>query len=302
MKEIKEEEQIPSKFYKELEEGSITSTLDALSTTKSIINVYCNHSSVRTLLAKCLRNIELIRKKYSNSVTKRCRDINYWTDENIEKNSSNEEFKEVDICLTTLFNEIKWNKGDRNGICKRETSTYSSEIKKLRKDLDDFCEIRNNLRCTILEEFKECVKYNSYIEKKKNEFLVKKHLCKDNSCVIDDKCSLSNVDVTFPSINCYELHNVKKENQKEPIATNYSSLEIGFFLILSFLAIFLIYLFLSKMTPLGSLIRNYLIRRNIIKKKMNEEEYDELLQYSFDSQPSDSVRREYYVDYTSLRN
>ncbi|SBT57285.1 PIR Superfamily Protein [Plasmodium ovale wallikeri] len=302
MEYIKEEEQIPSKFYTELEEESDISTLDALSTTKSIIISYCDYFSVKTLLAKSRRNIELIRKKYSNNSTKRCRDVNYWTDKNIEKNSSNAEFKEVDICLTTLFNEIKWNIKDNDIICKREKSIHTADVRELRKDLDDFCEIRNNLRCTMLEEFKECVKYNNYIEKKKNEFLVKKHLCKDNSCVIDKKCSLSNIDVTFPSINCYELHNVKKENQKEPIATNYSSLEIGFFLILSFLAIFLIYLFLSKMTPLGSLIRNFLIRRNIIKKKINEEEYDELFQYSFDSEPADSGRRVYNIDYTSLRN
>ncbi|SBS93562.1 PIR Superfamily Protein [Plasmodium ovale curtisi] len=56
------------------------------------------------------------------------------------------------------------------------------------------------------------------------------------------------------------------------------------------------------MTPLGSLIRNYLIRKNIIKKKINEEEYDELFQYSFNSEPPDSVNRGYYVDYTTLRN
>ncbi|SBS95078.1 PIR Superfamily Protein [Plasmodium ovale curtisi] len=302
MVDIKDDEQIPFKFYKELEEKSNIPTLNGLSATNSIINLFCDYTSVKTLLAKSLRNIELIRKKYSNSATKRCRDVNYWTDENIEKNSSNAEFKDVDICLTTLFNEIKWNKEDLNGICKRETSTYSSEIKKLRKYLDDFCEIRNNLRCTMLEEFKECLKYNSYIEKKKNEFLVKTHLCKDNSCVINKKCSLNNIDVTFPSINCYELHNMNREDQKEHITTNYSSLEIGFFLILSFLALILISLLLSKMTPLGSLIRNYLIRKNIIKKKINEEVYDELFQYSFNSEPPDSGSRGYYVDYTSLRN
>ncbi|SBT02375.1 PIR Superfamily Protein [Plasmodium ovale curtisi] len=302
MEDIKDDEQIPFKFYLELEEMSSIPTLNGLSATNIIIISYCNNESARKLLAKIRRNIELIRKKYSNSATKRCRDVNYWTDENIEKNSSNAEFKEVHICLTTLFNEIKWNTQDKTGICKRVTSNYSPEIKKLRKNLDDFCEIRDNLRCTMLISLNECLKYNNYIQKKRNDFLGKTNICEGNSCIIDEKCSLSNIGVTFPSINCYELHNVKREDQKEPITTNYSSLEIGFFLIFSFLALFLISLFLFKMTPLGSLIRNYLIRKNIIKKKINEEEYDELFQYSFNSEPPDSGSRGYYVDYTSLRN
>ncbi|SBT56337.1 PIR Superfamily Protein [Plasmodium ovale wallikeri] len=301
MEDIKEDKQTPSKFYKELDAETNISRLDGLNT-RSIINALCSNSAVKTLLAKSHRNIELIRTKYSGSAAKRCRDVNFWTDENIERNISNTEFNDVNYCLTTLFNEVKWNTQNPNGICKREKSTYSSEIRILRKNLDDFCEIRNNLRCTMLEGFNECLKYNHYIQKKKNDFLVKKNLCENSSCKIDENCTLTDMDTTFPNINCHELHNVNKENQKEPITTNYSSLEIGFFLILSFLAFFLIFLFLSKMTPLGSLIRNYLIRKNIIKKKMNEEEYDELFQDSFDSEPPDSVRRGYYVDYTSLRN
>ncbi|SBT55006.1 PIR Superfamily Protein [Plasmodium ovale wallikeri] len=302
MKEIKDDEQTPSKFYSELEEASDISTLDALSTTKSTIISYCYNESARKLLAKSLRNIELIRKKYSNSATKRCRDVNYWADENIEKNSSNPDFNDVNICLTALFNEVKWNAQEEKGICKREKSIHTTHERELRKNLDDFCEIRNNLRCTMLEGFNECLMYNNYIQKKKVHFFGKKNLCKENNCKIDEKCTLLDMDITFPSINCHELHNVQKEDQKETVAAKYSSLEIGFFLILSFLAIFLILLFVSKMTPLGPLIRNYLSKKNIIKRKMNEEEYDELLQYSFDSQPSDSVRRGYYVDYTSLRN
>ncbi|SBS91596.1 PIR Superfamily Protein [Plasmodium ovale curtisi] len=154
----------------------------------------------------------------------------------------------------------------------------------------------------MLISVNECLKYNDYIQKKKNDFLGETNICNGSTCEIDANCTLNNMDITFPNINCHELHNVQKEDQKEPIATNYSTLEIGFFLILSFLAFFLIFLFLSKMTPLGSLIRNYLIRKNIIKKKINEEEYDELFQYSFNSEPPDSGNRGYYVDYTTLRN
>ncbi|SBT55262.1 PIR Superfamily Protein [Plasmodium ovale wallikeri] len=302
MKEIKEEEQIPSKFYRELNIKADPSRLNGLSTTYSIINSFCNYSSVKTLLAKSLRNIELIRENYVDSATKRCRDVNYWFDKETETIQSEGERNSVSSCAISLFNEIKWKKQDPHGICKREKSIHATHERELRKNLDDFCEIRNNLRCTMLEGFNECSMYNNYIQKKKVDFLGKKNLCKDNSCKIDDKCKLANMDITFPSINCHELHNVKKEEQKEHITRNYSSLEIGFFLILSFLAFFLIFLFLSKMTPLGSLIRNYLIRRNLIKKKINEEEYDELLQYSFDSEPPDTVSRGYYVDYASLRN
>ncbi|SBT82949.1 PIR protein, partial [Plasmodium ovale] len=298
---IKENEQIPSKFYRELDVEINLHRFDD-SSLNSIITMFCNNSSARTLLAKSLRNIELIRKKYSDSATKRCRDLNYWFDKNIENRELQKEYENISICAVSLFNEIQWKKVNNDIICKREQSKYTTKLNDLRKKLDDFCEIRDNLRCTMLKGFNDCLQYNNYIEKKKKDFSLETILCQDSACEIDAKCTLNNIGITFPSINCYELHNVKNEDQKEPITTNYSSLEIGFFLILSFLALFLISLFLFKMTPLGSLIRNYLIRKNIIKKKMNEEEYDELFQHSFNSEPSDSSSRGYYVDYTSLRN
>ncbi|SBT58054.1 PIR Superfamily Protein [Plasmodium ovale wallikeri] len=301
MTEIREKDQTPHKFDNELNNTADESSLQNLSV-YGVIQALDPGPAARTFLAKSLRNIELIRTQYSGSAEKRCRDVNFWTDENIERNISNTELNDVTICLTAIFNAVKWKTQDENGICKRVTSNYSPDIKKLRKDLDDFCEIRDELRCTMLKSFSDCLQYNSYIEKKKKYFSLETNLCKDNSCEIDNKCTLNNIDITFPSINCHELHNMQKKIQKEPVATKYSSLEIGFFLILSFLAIFLILLFLSKMTPLGSLIRNYLIRRNIIKKKINEEEYDELFQYSFDSEPADSGSRVYNIDYTSLRN
>ncbi|SBS91466.1 PIR Superfamily Protein [Plasmodium ovale curtisi] len=301
MAEIKEEDQIPQIFYRELNHTVDTSTLEKLPI-HTVINILDPGPAAKVILAKSYRNIELIRTKYTDSAAKRCRDVNYWFDKEIENRESEKEYRNISSCAITLFNDIQWKKVNNDIICKREKSKYPTKLNDLRKKLDDFCEIRDNLRCTMLKSFNECLKYNDYIEKKKNEFLLKTNICEGNSCIIDEKCSLSNIDVTFSSINCYELHNVNKEDQKKPITTNYSTLEIGFFLILSFLAMFLISLFLSKMTPLGSLIRNYLIRKNIIKKKMNEEEYDELFQYSFNSEPPDSGSRGYYVDYTSLRN
>ncbi|SBS99621.1 PIR protein [Plasmodium ovale] len=302
MTDIKEEDQIPYKFYNELDVMTNPSRLDGLNA-RSIINLLCSNSTVKTLLAKIHRNIELIRTDYSDSSKKRCRDVNFWTDEYIERNKSNTEFnKEVTICLTTLFNEVKWKKQDQNGICKREKSVYKTNITRLRKDLDDFCEIRNSLRCTMLKGFNECLKYNNYIQKKKDDFLGKKNLCEGNSCIIDEKCTLADMDITFPSINCHELHNLQKLDQKESITTKYSSLEIGFFLIISFLTFFLISLFLYKMTPFGSLLRNYLSRKNIIKEKMNGEKYEELFQYSFNSEAPYSGSREYFVNYSSLPN
>ncbi|SBT56987.1 PIR Superfamily Protein [Plasmodium ovale wallikeri] len=301
MTEIREKDQTPHKFDNELNNTADESSLQNLSV-YGVIQALDPGPAAISLLAKSLQNIELIRTKYSDSAPKRCRDVNYWFDKEIENRESEKEYRNISSCAITLFNDIQWKKVNNDIICKRVKSTYSTKLNDLRKKLDDFCEIRDNLRCTMLKGFDDCLQYTNYIEKKKKEFSLETNLCKENNCKIDKKCTLDNIDVTFPNINCHALYNMQKKVHNELVATKYSSLEIGFFLILSFFAIFLILLFISKMTPLGSLIRNYLIRINIIKKKMNEEEYDELLQYSFDSQPSDSVRREYYIDYTSLRN
>ncbi|SBT75393.1 PIR protein [Plasmodium ovale] len=301
MTEIMEENQIPKMFYRELNNKADISTLEKLPI-YTVIKMLEPGPAAKVILAKSHRNIELIRTKYSDSATKRCRDINYWFDKETETRESQHEYKNVSDCAFALFNSIKWNKQNNDIICKRQKSIHTTDERELRKILDDFCEIRNNLRCTMLEGFNECLMYNNYIQKKKVDFFGKKNVCKDNSCKIDEKCTLADMDITFPSINCHELHNVQKLDQKEPLTTKYSSLEIGFFLIVSFLTFFLISLFLYKMTPFGSLLRNYLSRKNIIKEKMNEKEYDELFQYSFHSEPPYSGCREYDLDYRSLPN
>ncbi|SBS95453.1 PIR Superfamily Protein [Plasmodium ovale curtisi] len=245
MTEVKEEDQTPHKFDNELNNMADESSLKKL-TIYNVIQALDPGPTAKIILAKSYRNIELIRTKYFDNATKRCRDVNYWFDKEIENRESEEDYKNISHCAITLFNDIQWKKVDNDIICKRQRSNYPTELNDLRKKLDDFCEIRDDLRCTMLKSFNDCLQYNNYIEKKKKYFSRETNLCNDNACEIDANCTLNNIDITFPSINCYELHNMKREDQKEPITTNYSSLEIGFFLILSFLAFFLIFLFLSK--------------------------------------------------------
>ncbi|KMZ95995.1 hypothetical protein PVNG_02844 [Plasmodium vivax North Korean] len=178
---IDEDEQIPHKFYKRLDNREGTKDFQNLKSYTSI-NLWTTHEENKEILAKLERNIELIISEYSGNPKKRCRDINYWLDQKIiEENKDHR--KELNTSCISVFNEIKWNKGKRDRICGREENPYSSEHAKLKKDLDDYCEIRDNIRCIVLKDKNECLKYNGYIRKKKQDFTrALQGICGNNDC------------------------------------------------------------------------------------------------------------------------
>ncbi|SBT43944.1 PIR Superfamily Protein [Plasmodium ovale wallikeri] len=299
---IKDEDQIPYKFYKRLEEPGDISKLKDLSS-YATISPFVSHTETNVILAKLKKNIELIRSEYFDNYKKRCTDLNFWLDKELRNYDLLPKKDSISSSITSIFNDIQWGKTYNDRICTRTERKYYPEKSSLMKNLGDFCENRENLRCNILKNVNECLEYNNYIDKKKNHFLSeKKNLCEIDGCRINDTCTLSNVDITFPKINCHALYNMEKLEHRENVITKYSSLEIGFFVFVSFLGMYVLYIFLHKFTPFESWIRTLLSKRKTVRNFMQKRDTHDPFPYSSDSEPMQSKNRIYYIDYDHSLN
>ncbi|KMZ91112.1 hypothetical protein PVMG_04884 [Plasmodium vivax Mauritania I] len=250
-KKINEDEQIPHKFDMLLDKHEDVSNLQSLIQSSATLTFVSNEECKKNL-AQLARNIRLIIFEYSGNPEKRCRDINYWMNDKIK--TCNEKHQvNISTEAKIVFNDIKWKKGDEYDIvCKREVDPYKSKSVEIMKKLDDYCEIRDNNRCNILKDKNECIKYNSYVNRKKQYFSdEKKKICDTSDCsrnnyTIDANCTLNNMEDTFREINCDCLYKKDELQKPDHIIKGRSPLEIGFFIIVSLILFYLFILFLEK--------------------------------------------------------
>ncbi|CAI7722616.1 Plasmodium vivax Vir protein, putative [Plasmodium vivax] len=310
MQDIDEKEQIPHIFDSRLDYYADKSILNKLDL-RPIFSIFANHDKTKEILAQLARNIELIFSEYPENPEKRCRDINYWMDQKIATPGNKIGEDDLKNACVSVFNEIKWNKGKLTGtvVCGRNENPYSSKNdKKLMKALDDYCEIRDNVRCNVLKNEDACLKYNIYMRDKKEKFTMEMKLicdspgCSWNSYSFGENCALDKMDDTFREINCEALY--KKADTKEPLPVEKerSPLEIGFFIIVSFILFYLLILFLEKFTPVGSIIHRFKRRKYNLKRNIERVDDDRYSLYHPDTLPADSENKRYYIEYCRPNN
>ncbi|CAG9485491.1 unnamed protein product [Plasmodium vivax] len=285
MEEIKEDEQIPNEFYRRLNKPEDASKLKELITNIAELSLsFVSKEESKKLLAQLARNIRLITSDYPDNYVKRCRDINYWFHEQI-KTCKTECDKGLSSDSTAVFNDIKWKKENGERVCERKEHPYSSGNAKLMKKLDDYCEIRDNNECNAVTNKNQCIKCNKYIKKKKEEFTnamegICKKDCGWDKYTIACRCTLNDMDLTFPVKNCDELF-------KEPEIKKHSFLEIGFFVIF---------------TPVGSILNRFRKRKYDIKRHIGRVGDDRYSLYHSDEMPADSENKRYYIEYARQYN
>ncbi|SCA60438.1 VIR protein [Plasmodium vivax] len=306
MSEINEDEQIPHKFYSRLDDPASISILDNLGLSQAYLS-FVKHRESKEILAQLARNIKLIISEYSGNHEKRCRDINYWMNEKI-RTSEDKIVREITSEATGVFNYVKWNKVGKDPIvCKRKDDPYKTNNVEIMKKLDDYCEIRDNIGCNVLKNKNECLKYNKYIKKKKQEFTSYMQVACSNNCnrneyKIDDNCTLNDMDLTFPEINCEVLYKKEEIQEPVPVKKERSPLEIGFFIIVSFILFYLFILFLEKFTPVGSIIQRFKRRKYDLKRNIERVFDDRYSSYHSDAMPTDSENKRYYIEYGKPNN
>ncbi|SCA59613.1 VIR protein [Plasmodium vivax] len=309
MSDIEENKQIPKIFYDELDKPEPLSNFRSSNAYRTII-VWGINSDMEEILAKLLRNVRIIKSKYSGNHKKRCRDVNHWFKGKIKSYEPSKK-KDISDHATAVFNEVKWNTLYNNIVCKNDQEhPYEDDHDEIMKKLDDYCEIRDNIQCSVLINEAECLKYNKYIMKKKEELTSEmQRICRgDNYCKLKDytignNCTFNNVDNTFSKINCEGLYKTEKLKKTYDTIKERSPLEIGFFIIVSFILFYLFILFLEKFTPVGSIIHRF--RRRKYNLKRNIERVDDDDRYSLyhsDKMSADSENKRYLIDYARTHN
>ncbi|CAI7722621.1 PIR protein [Plasmodium vivax] len=307
MSEIKDEEQIPYKFYSRLDDPASISILDNLGLSQAYLS-FVKHRESKEILAQLARNIKLIISDYYENPEKRCRDINYWMNEKI-RTCEAKIVGEISSESTGVFNYVKWNKIGKDPIvCKRKQDPYKTNNVEIMKKLDDYCEIRDNIRWDIFKNYDECLRYNRYIKQKKKVFTsVVQGICRDNECTlkdykIGDNCTLERMDDTFREINCNALYEKAQIQEALPVIKERSPLEIGFFIIVSFILFYLFILFLEKFTPVGSIISRFRRRKYYLKRNFDSVDDDRYSLYHSEGMPADSENKRYYIEYAKPHN
>ncbi|CAG9475304.1 unnamed protein product [Plasmodium vivax] len=174
---IDDNEQITRKFYLELDADVDPSKLNDLKAYSAYKNVFGDEENIK-ILDKLARNIKLIKHEYHENHKKRCRDVNYWFNDQIKTYQAR---KRASILsdAATVYNGIKWNGRNDERVCVINENPYSSKDADLMKELDDYCEIRDINKCNVSKDYNECLKCNKYIEKKKQDITSKMQVVKD---------------------------------------------------------------------------------------------------------------------------
>ncbi|CAG9485727.1 unnamed protein product [Plasmodium vivax] len=284
MQEIDESKQVPHIFYNKLDDDENVSNLFNLNSFPGISSLIQNYE-IRHTLAKLARNIKLIKSGYSENHVKRCRDINYWMDEKIKTLGHIDPGGDLSTYCTSVFNDVKWNKvGEDPIVCKRKKQPYKTNNVEIMKKLDDYCEIRDNIRCDIFKNYDECLRYNRYIKQKKQEFTgVVQGICRDNECTmkdykIGDNCTLERMDDTFREINCDALYKEAEIEIPAPNIKERSPLEIG------------------------SIIHRFKRRKYDLKRNIKREADDRYSLYHSETMPENSEDERYYIEYARPHN
>ncbi|KMZ91088.1 hypothetical protein PVMG_04860 [Plasmodium vivax Mauritania I] len=248
---IDEDKQIPKKFYSRLDAAEDPSKWQDLTTYPALRSSIGNEEE-KNILDKLARNIKIIITEYSGNTKKRCRDVNHWINEKIKTLEGKKLGSDVRPYSYSVFNDVKWNGINSEKVCDRDDKLYSSLNAELMKELDDYCEIRDNNGCNISIDNNDCLKCNKYVNKKKQEFTRKMQcICDKTNCIwkdytINANCTLNNMNLTFPEINCKGLSKEEELQESVTVIKKYSPLEIGFFILVFFILFYLFILFLEK--------------------------------------------------------
>ncbi|KMZ91092.1 hypothetical protein PVMG_04864 [Plasmodium vivax Mauritania I] len=170
VKTIKDEDQIPYEFYSRLDIPENASNLKNFIPSEATL-IFVDHNESKEILAQLARNIKLIVSNYPKNYVKRCRDINYWMNEKIKTPENRKLVSDLKTSCYSVFNYIKWNKGGSDEIvCKRNEEPYKTNNVEIMKKLDDYCEIRDNIRCDTFKNYEDLLRYNTHIKQKRQYF------------------------------------------------------------------------------------------------------------------------------------
>ncbi|SBT59331.1 PIR Superfamily Protein [Plasmodium ovale wallikeri] len=296
-----------------------------------------NEPWFKFLCYQFVRNIEYIYGLiYLNSSLKekRCNTLIYWIYDKVANFYSNPQIKRGNVNIINeilkVWKEINTNKvTDRTYICElpAEENTKDLNEMKRKKIMSDYCEDYSELRRLLTKRHSsECNIYYDYF---KNSFLEFRDIAKENKeeCLRISNCSgfcdKYDLEDIFKRSKCEVIEisdgkndYIKQEDCNESISKavsekicetkevpnpefTFSDKRAIILTLFSSWGMFLTLLFLYKMTPFRSWIRNKLEKKKIIRDSFNDQSDSELLDADYESVDRDMLNTEYNITYNS---
>ncbi|SBT74430.1 PIR protein [Plasmodium ovale] len=296
-----------------------------------------NEPWFKFLCYQFVRNIEYIYgliNLNSSLKEKRCNTLIYWIYDKVANFYSNPQIKRGNVNIINeilkVWKEINTNKvTDRTYICELPTEENTKDLNEMKrkKIMSDYCEDYSELRRLLTKRHSsECNIYYDYF---KNSFLEFRDIAKENKeeCLRISNCSgfcdKYDLEDIFKRSKCEVIEisdgkndYIKQEDCNESISKavsekicetkevpnpefTFSDKRAIILTLFSSWGMFLTLLFLYKMTPFRSWIRNKLEKKKIIRDSFNDQSDSELLDADYESVDRDMLNTEYNITYNS---
>ncbi|SBT74480.1 PIR protein [Plasmodium ovale] len=328
---LDEEKFLPSIFYKKLEKKEdlkeLKSTLHKYSSIPTTDWTY-----LKEFGAHLIRNYKDVLPSCNKlSFEKRCRDLNYWVKSEIYRYEKEHDVSGIINHIRNFSTDV-WEQLDKevSRRCEREQIYYPIDEIKIRKDLDDFCTIRDILLTKSESEY-TCKAVNDWVDKKYNNYFSKEKCETYNKMNagyskefgpfhISDNCTFYDIPTTFRSFNCAgyiprykiksisncernimsgELYKAVKSNDfshhKSNVSTGTSFLIAG----LTVLGIIFFFFMIYKFSPFGSFLRYNIMKKFNLTNNIDEED-GQLFERSEYSQYTDPENERHHIGYNAL--
>ncbi|SBS92079.1 PIR Superfamily Protein [Plasmodium ovale curtisi] len=291
---------------------------------------FVNEYGLKILCYYFARNLQTIHYDYTSDIqlkNKVCNDLLYWLQNNLkillEKRNSDyssvlNKFQKIwrsIIESNTFISQDKF-----CGSSFNEILSYDECAKT--KNVSNYCENYEFIKQELNKKTETCGGFYQYLTKNSDIYKIipsectangKNYCLKYSNCnTYDPKKLLSNDKCKLIEENLQLRTKKQKEEENSTLCTpGFECVSIDFIktsinisdnrfislIVLSVWAILLSLYFLYKLTPFRSLLNNVLYKKNIIKKNLNNEEYDDVLESDLEDSSINFNNREYIITY-----
>ncbi|SBT58528.1 PIR Superfamily Protein [Plasmodium ovale wallikeri] len=315
-------------FNKEL--NSVIKTCRFCSSCDKKEGIILYEYGLKTLCYYFARNLEKIYNIRSDDEAlndKRCNDVFYWLHDNLintydKMNSAYgdtvKNFKEVWEDIIETNSEILKEKFCESSFERLNSFTEHKNY----KEVSDYCEYYKFIEKKLENTNESCAVYYQYLTKNSKTYDIISKGCTVNGknyCLNYNKCNtyhpqkllskttsikakeseekrIKSVEEEEQYIQCGPEYECVLKNSSDT-SINHSDYRIVPLIVLSIWGIILSFYFIYKFSPFRSWLNNHLYKKNIIKKNLHNDEFQELLESDSEDAHINFNNREYHITY-----
>ncbi|SBS82194.1 PIR Superfamily Protein [Plasmodium ovale curtisi] len=263
----------------------------------------------------------------ANLNEKRCNDLVYWWYNNLYY-TYNKKYVHNREQIVNSFKSV-WQKMTKSSVtsaarlCKNFLDDLLPfERYEKSKEVSDYCENYDFIEIELEKSDVNCANYYHYLTRSKDLYkktVSKCHMNGERNCLNFEQCHTYNPEILLQNEKCKliektENDRIELEQKAENLrmcplehdcvpgyiakmSITYSDYRFITLIVLSIWAIILSFFFLYKFTPFGSFLNNILRKKNIIRKNIHEEEFQELFESDSEDSSLNFNNREYRITY-----